>query len=80
METKIQKWGNSLGVRLPKSITEDQALQAGSFVTVTQVDKKIIVERVCHKSPDLKDLVGQITSKNLHTEVDWGKSVGNEIW
>ena len=80
METKIQKWGNSLGVRLPKAIAEDQALQAGSFVTITQIDKKIIVERVRHKVTDIKDLVSQITTKNLHAEAEWGKSAGNEIW
>lgn len=80
METKIQKWGNSLGVRLPKSIATGQELEAGSVVKLSLLDKKIIIERVSKSTPTIKDLVSQITNSNLHAVVDWGKPRGKEIW
>lgn len=80
METKIQKWGNSLGIRLPKSVTQGHELAAGSVVRVTTKDKKIILERVEKPSATIDELVASITKDNLHQEINWGKARGNEIW
>ncbi len=80
METKIQKWGNSLGIRLPKSVTESQLLSAGSSVKISSVDNKIIIEKQVKRKMTLKERVDLITSENRHDEIDWGKPRGNEIW
>ncbi len=80
METNIQKWGNSLGVRLPKSIAMSQSLKAGSRVKVTETKTGISIEVVKKKHRTLDEMLKGITKENLHEEVDWGKPVGNEIW
>ena len=81
METNIQKWGNSLGVRLPKSIALNQSLKVGSRVVVTETKTGIAIEVV--KKPrkyTLAELLKGVTKDNLHKETDWGDPIGNEIW
>ena len=80
METKIQKWGNSLGVRLPKAIADRQDLMAGSTVKLTVEEDKIVIERVGKTRYTIDELVTGITSSNLHQASDWGKPIGKEIW
>lgn len=80
METNIQEWGNSLGVRLPKAIAQSQSLVAGTRVRITSSSGSIIIEPICDGVPTLRDLLKGITAQNLHNEESWGGSVGNEIW
>lgn len=80
METNIQKWGNSLGVRLPKSIADSQSLKEGSRVLVTETKTGIAIEVVKKRRRTLDDMLKGITKDNLHEEFDWGKPVGKEIW
>lgn len=80
METNIQEWGNSLGVRLPKAITQSQSLVAGTRVRIHETDGVIVIEPVYDTAPTLRDLLKGITPENLHKEESWGESVGNEIW
>lgn len=80
METNIQKWGNSLGVRLPKSIAINQSLKEGTRVVVIETKTGISIEAIKKKRRTLNAMLKGITNDNLHNEIDWGKSVGNEIW
>lgn len=82
METKIQKWGNSLGVRLPKHITDAKAFKAGSRVVVAASATGISIEVVAapKKKLRLSDMVRRMDAKNAHASVDWGEAVGNEAW
>ncbi len=80
METKIQKWGNSLGVRLPKSVTKSNFLSAGTVVKVSTDENRIIIEKQSPKPMTLKERVNLITPENLPNEVDWGRPRGKEIW
>lgn len=80
METNIQKWGNSLGVRLPKSIAISQSLKAGSRVVVTETKTGIAIEVVKKKRRTLDDMLKGMTKDKLHGEIDWGEPVGKEIW
>ena len=80
MTTKIQQWGNSLAVRLPKEITQKFNLHKGSSVVLTEDMKNIMIKPVRKNKVTLKELVSKITPENIHSEVDWGKSVGKEIW
>lgn len=79
MKTKIQKWGNSLGVRLPKSIAEQKSLQAGLSVSVVLKNDQIVIEPMVENF-SLESMLAQIDSNNLHNETDWSDARGNEIW
>lgn len=80
METNIQKWGNSLGVRLPKHIAERQSLKEGSRVVVSETATGIAVDVVKKKRPTLDELLKNFDKKTQHELVEWGPDVGKEIW
>ena len=80
METNIQKWGNSLGIRLPKSLTTKKSFKAGSTVLLTETDTGVLIELAIKQKPNLSSLVKKITPHNLHRETNWGGAVGNEVW
>jgi antitoxin MazE len=79
MKTKIQKWGNSLGVRLPKSIAEQKSLREGLGVSVVLKNNQIVLEPEIEEA-SLESLLEEVTSKNLHNETEWDKVHGNEVW
>ena len=82
MVTKIQKWGNSQGIRLAKRVLEDAHISVGDNVDVTIRDGVIIlapVKRVRGKQ-SLRDLVSRIPKNYKTTELDWGEPVGREAW
>jgi antitoxin MazE len=76
MEAKIQKWGNSLGIRIPMNIIRDLALENGSTVDIEEIEDRIIIK----PKRNLEDLLNCITSENIHSEIDFGMSEGNESW
>ena len=78
MSSKLQKWGNSIGVRIPKSVLEQANLSVDSEVEVEHVDGKIIILPV-RSSLSLKDLLGGITQDNIHGEDDFAHE-GEEVW
>jgi antitoxin MazE len=77
--TQLSKWGNSLGLRLPKSVAREVRLGEGDTVQVS-VDNGTIVIRPTRPRYSLDDLVRGITRKNRHDESDWGNKLGNEVW
>lgn len=79
MRTAVKRWGNSLGVRIPKSILEENSLKEGSEINIISKDGTIIFEPV-KKKYNLKDLLEGINESNLHREISTGDSVGEEIW
>jgi antitoxin MazE len=80
MQTKIQKWGNSLGLRIPKSFAAEAGVEAGSTVDLSVEDGELVVRPVRRRKYDLRDLVRAINSKNVHREVETGDAVGREVW
>jgi antitoxin MazE len=82
MLTKVQKWGNSQGLRFPKTILEEAQIGVGDEVNVTVQDGKIIVETVnkLRNTYDLKELVSKIPKDYRAEEIDWGRPVGKEEW
>lgn len=78
MEAKIQKWGNSLGVRIPAAIAKELSLKNGSPVEI-EVEMSRIVIRPKEKY-DLNALLEGITDRNVHTEFDLGAAEGKEVW
>jgi antitoxin MazE len=79
MKTKVQKWGNSLALRIPKPFALEINLEDNSDVNVSLQGGKIVIEPV-QKEFLLEDLVKGITKNNRHTETDWGKPQGKETW
>jgi antitoxin MazE len=80
MLTKIQKWGNSLALRLPKSFATDAHIEKDSLVEVSLVDGQIVIKLVTTPNLTLDQLLAGVTAQNLHHEVDTGSSMGNETW
>ncbi len=82
MHTKIQKWGNSQGLRLAKNVLEDARLGVGDEVDVAVRDGIIVVApiRKLRGRYRLENLVAQIPKDYHAGEVDWGKPVGKEAW
>ncbi|HFC11351.1 MAG TPA: transcriptional regulator/antitoxin, MazE [Anaerolineae bacterium] len=82
MITTIQKWGNSQGLRFSKAIMQEAQINVGEDVHVSVQNGKIVVaalHRIRGKY-SLDDLVAQMPDDYAVTEVDWGQSVGNEVW
>jgi len=79
MKTKIQKWGNSLGVRIPNAISKQKALRDGLGVSVLLKNNQIVIEPLS-EDITLDSLLAQVTDQNRHTEIDWSDARGNEIW
>jgi antitoxin MazE len=77
--TQISKWGNSLGLRLPKSVATEAQVEEGDTVDVS-VKNGAIVIRPSRPSYTLAELVAKITPRNRHREIDWGATVGDEAW
>jgi len=91
MNTTIVKWGNSRGVRLPKSFLETLNLKDNDAVEVfTDADAIVIKKSASYKHKPLKQRVEEFYGVDFETalkehsyeyeEVDWGKPVGDEIW
>lgn len=80
MLTKVQKWGNSLALRIPKAFAIDAKLANDSFVEISIVDGQIIITQVVAPSWTLEELLAGINKKNIHHEVDTGLAIGNEVW
>ena len=80
MKVRIQKWGNSLALRIPKALAEEVHVRQNTQVEISLVDGKIVIEPVNPPEWTLEDLLEGITDENLHSEVESGPCVGNEIW
>ena len=80
MQTKIQRWGNSLGLRIPRVLAEDSGVGAGAEVDLSIRNGELVVKPARRVKYRLKELVRKITVKNLHGEVDTGAPVGREVW
>lgn len=82
MVTKIQKWGNSQGLRLAKQVLEEASIAVGDDVDVAAKDGMIVItpSRRIRGKVSLKELVLRIPKNNKPEEIDWGKPVGKEAW
>lgn len=78
MKVQIQKWGNSLALRIPKSFAVETDISQGSTVEITIENGHIKLKPV-KKEETLEELLEGITKENLHTEIDFGKAEGKEL-
>jgi antitoxin MazE len=80
MQTRVQKWGNSLGVRIPRGLADEVGLGAGTEVNLTAKDGELVLRPSLPSRLRLADLVGGITPENIHASVDTGDAVGSEAF
>ena len=80
MRVRVQKWGNSLALRIPKSFATETALDPGAEVDLTVEGGRLVITPLEPVPYSLEDLLAGISSSNLHGEQDTGESVGAEVW
>ncbi len=77
MYITIKKWGNSLGVRIPKNFAKNLSLKDGTIVEIKENEGEIIIYPV---KDELSDMLSRINESNIHSEFETGKPEGKEIW
>jgi antitoxin MazE len=78
MRTRVQKWGNSLALRIPESFAIKVGLRADSLVEVSLAGGKLIIAPIVKPQLTLEQLLAQVTDQNLHKEFETGLAVGHE--
>jgi len=79
MKTKVQRWGNSLAVRIPKAIAAEAGVAEQDNLDM-QVVGDVIQIRRCRPEPSLEELLAGVTADNQHGEADFGTPQGREAW
>ncbi len=79
MKVKIQKWGNSLAIRIPSSYAKDAGITNGTVADIKVYNESLVVKPI-KKHYKLDELLRGIRRSNLHSETDSGASTGNESW
>ncbi len=79
MRTKVQKWGNSLAVRIPKPFADGAGLFPSSEVEMSLEGGDVRLSPVRPRW-SLRRLLTGVTKRNLHAEVDSGRAIGREAW
>ncbi|MGN0992438.1 MAG: AbrB/MazE/SpoVT family DNA-binding domain-containing protein [Bacilli bacterium] len=80
MEARIQKWGNSSGIRIPSSILKSLNIKTNDILNIEQEDDRIIISIPKKKKISLEDRFKEYYGKNLVKEFSWDENVGREIW
>ncbi len=80
METRVQRWGNSLAVRIPKALADEVGLKDNSPVQISLHDQQLVVVPLRKPAFSLEALLAQVTDLNRHSEVSTGPAVGGEAW
>jgi antitoxin MazE len=78
MNARVQKWGNSLALRIPKTYADQIGLSSNSPVEIFLEGNRLVIEPA--RRPTLDVLLDGVTPDNIHTETDWGEPVGKEAW
>ena len=80
VRTRVQKWGHSLAVRIPRSLALEAGLERDAAVELSLENGRIVVAPITPAVPLLAELLDQITPEDLHDEVATGPAVGAEAW
>lgn len=79
MKIRIQKWGNSDGIRIPSSILKSLNIKTNDILNIEQEDDELIIS-IPKKKISLEDRFKKYHGKNLAKEFSWDENVGREIW
>jgi antitoxin MazE len=80
VQTRIQKWGNSLGLRIPRSFAAEAQVEEGATVDLSVDNGRLMVRPLRVRKYSLSALLRKVSRGNLHGEVSTGKAVGRERW
>ncbi len=80
MQARVQKWGNSLAIRIPKSFAVQSQIEQHSVIEMMIENGKIVLLPVARPKFTLAQLLEGVTARNLHQEIETGVSVGQEVW
>lgn len=80
MKTRVQKWGNSLALRIPKSFAAEAGLRPDAPVELSLVEGRLVIQPLPEPPLTLDELLKGVTDDNLHGECDTGPAVGREVW
>lgn len=79
MRARVAKWGNSLGLRIPKSLSQELGIEEDGQVEMEVLQGKLIIEPIRAKEYSLDEMLTRMTPENCHGESDWGDAVGVEF-
>lgn len=80
MVEAIQKWVNGLFVRIPRAFAEEMGLTDGALVDLSVNNGNLVVSPLGRLELTLEDLLAGVTENNLHSEQDYGPTLGREAW
>jgi antitoxin MazE len=80
MKTQVQKWGNSLALRIPKAFAADLGLAQDTPVELSLEDGNLVIRPSPTQRYELSSLLTQVTEANVHGEQNYGEAVGSEEW
>ena len=80
MKTAVQRWGNSLALRIPRTYAAETKISEGSQVEISLKSGALVVRPVVRKRHALPDLLKRVRATNRHDAVETGRVVGNEVW
>jgi antitoxin MazE len=79
LKGRIQKWGNSLALRLPKVLAGEADLKEGSEVDLMRTKEGVLLRKRRSRDYRLDDLLEKVSAKNIHPETNWGRDTGREV-
>lgn len=79
MTVAIRKWGNSQGIRIPKDLLDTLKWEENEQITIVVEGGKLIMEKEKHRK-NIKELFEEFDGEYEQVEMDWGETVGDEIW
>jgi len=77
VRTQLARWGHSLAVRIPRAFAEQLGVSEGSAIEILASGDAITLKKPKYT---LEGLLAEITTQNLHGEVDMGRPAGREEW
>jgi len=80
MDIRLQKWGNSLGIRIPSNILKSLDLKSGDSVNIKEEDDSIIIKKIKNNKISLEERIKSYEGSNLSKEFEWDEPQGREIW
>ena len=80
MEVRIQKWGNSDGIRIPSILIKSLGLKTNDYINIEQIEDKLVISKSNKKKISLEEKFKNYNGRNLAKEFEWDSPVGKEIW
>jgi antitoxin MazE len=77
---RVNKWGNSLGIRFPSEFVDLVGIQEKSLVEIKIEGEKLILTKSPVKYPAIEELFAGFDGEYEAVEIDWGAPVGEEVW